>query len=287
MEAADMGQGSSPGFPGLPGKYLLASVTDPAEHAEYARARWGADGLHDACGAVLVYQRSLREYALAKYAPQERDQWISGDLHLLATGGRCIALCSGFGRGAPAAGLVTEQLGAFGIRDIISVGTAAALHGSLGPGTIVVCTRAVRDEGLSHHYLPPGRYAQPSSGLTAGLAARLSRGSRPARQGATWTTDAPYRETREEITCYGKAGVLTCDMEAAGLFAVAACRGMRAAAVFSVADSLLARTPRTRDPDTTAGLQAILDAAVQTLLDTPPASVPPARGEAPDGAGQL
>jgi uridine phosphorylase len=282
-----MGQGSSRGFPGLPRKHLLASVTDPAEHAEYARARSGADGLHDAGGAVLLYQRRLREYALEKYALQERDHWISGDLHLLAAGGRCIALCSGFGRGAPAAGLVTEQLGAFGIREIISVGTAAALHDCLGPGMIVVCTRAVRDEGLSHHYLPPGRYAEPSSSLTAVLAGRLSLGCRPTRQGATWTTDAPYRETREEITCYGKAGVLTCDMEAAGIFAVARYRGMRAAAIFSIADSLLTRRPCTRDPETTAALQAILDAAVQTLLDTPPGATSTPQGIAADRAAQL
>jgi uridine phosphorylase len=275
-----MRQASAPRarFPGQPGKHLLASATDPAEHAEYVRARCGPAGLSGAGGAVLLYQRSLRAYALMTYVPQARDHWIAGDLHLVARAGRCIALCSGFGRGAPAAGLVTEQLGALGIRNVISVGTAAALFGYLTPGTIVVCAGAVRDEGLSHHYLPPGRYVRPSPGLTAALAAGLAPRSPTARHGPTWTTDAPYRETREEITRYRRAGVLTCDMEAAGIFAVARHRGINAAAAFCVADSLLIRAPRSRHPDTAAGLQSILDAAIQILLDTGPPSASLAAG---------
>lgn len=269
-------------FPGQPGKHLLASFTDPAEHAGYVRARCGPAGLSGAGGAILLYQRSLRAYALTKYTPQARDHWISGDLHLITRAGRCIALCSGFGRGAPATGLVTEQLGALGIRNVISVGTAAALRCSLVPGTIVVCAGAVRDEGLSHHYLPPGRYVRPSPGLSAALAAGICRCSRPARHGPTWTTDAPYRETREEIISYRRAGVLTCDMEAAGIFAVARHRGMNAAAAFSVADSLLIRAPRSRNPDTAAGLETILDAAVQALLDTGPPPWEHRAGQASD-----
>jgi uridine phosphorylase len=266
-----MGEVPSPSFPGLPHKHLLPAVIDPAEHAAYACTRWGATDLREASGAVLVYQRSLRAYALRKYAAQAREHWISGDLHLLAGEGGSIALCSGFGRGAPAAGLIIEQLGAFGIRAVISVGTAAALRSDQVPGTIVVCIRAVRDEGLSYHYQPPGHFAYPSPGLTARLAATISQNSRPAHQGATWTTDALYRETEEEAIHYGKAGVMTCDMEAAGVFAVAQHRQMEAAAAFAVADSLLNREPRTDGREIGSGLEAILDAAVRTLLETPPA----------------
>jgi uridine phosphorylase len=37
----------------------------------------------------------------------------------------------------------------------------------------VICTEAVRDEGVSHHYVPPARSAEPSSGLTRALEASL------------------------------------------------------------------------------------------------------------------
>jgi purine-nucleoside phosphorylase len=46
----------------------------------------------------------------------------------------------------------------------------------------------------------------------------------------TWTTDAPYRETVEEITRYRGEGILTVEMEAAALFTVARPSGLAAAA---------------------------------------------------------
>jgi uridine phosphorylase len=54
------------------------------------------------------------------------------------------------------------------------------------------------------------------------------------RSGTTWTTDAPYRETVEEITEFRGRGVLTVEMEAAALFAVAQTRGLHMASAVVV-----------------------------------------------------
>src|SRR3989304_4821216 len=43
--------------------------------------------------------------------------------------------------------------------------------------------------------------------------------------GATWTTDAPFRETQEAINAASKAGILAVEMEAAALYAFAKARG--------------------------------------------------------------
>ena len=43
--------------------------------------------------------------------------------------------------------------------------------------------------------------------------------------GATWTTDAPFRETAEAIKAAQDAGILAVEMEAAALYAFAAARG--------------------------------------------------------------
>lgn len=59
-----------------------------------------------------------------------------------------------------------------------------------------------------------------------------------AALGSTWTTDAPYRETAEEIAQYRDEGILTVDMEAAALFTVARLSGLAAASVFCVSDVL-------------------------------------------------
>jgi purine-nucleoside phosphorylase len=43
----------------------------------------------------------------------------------------------------------------------------------------------------------------------------------PVERGATWTTDAPCRETAEAITAARAAGILAVEMEAAALYAFA------------------------------------------------------------------
>jgi uridine phosphorylase len=43
--------------------------------------------------------------------------------------------------------------------------------------------------------------------------------------GATWTTDAPFRETQEAIDAATQAGILAVEMEAAALYAFAQARG--------------------------------------------------------------
>jgi uridine phosphorylase len=85
--------------------------------------------------------------------------------------------------------------------------------------------------------------------------------------GATWSTDAPYRETREEAQQFGAEGISAVDMESAGLFAVGTARGVEVASTFVIADSLAG--PRwTSPPDMRAlheRLKALLDALIEVL----------------------
>lgn len=57
-------------------------------------------------------------------------------------------------------------------------------------------------------------------------------------KGSTWTIDAPYRETKAEVKHYQKEGVLTVEMEAASLFAVAQYLGVEAGAILTISDYL-------------------------------------------------
>jgi purine-nucleoside phosphorylase len=47
----------------------------------------------------------------------------------------------------------------------------------------------------------------------------------PVEQGATWTTDAPFRETAAAIDAMKAEGLLAVEMEAAALYAFAEARG--------------------------------------------------------------
>ncbi|MFE7337017.1 nucleoside phosphorylase [Streptomyces griseus] len=253
------------GFPLHPGKHALPAVPDPAEHAAYVRTTDPDADLSTFDGVVLLYQGRLLEHALRTYRTSPRPGWVRGGLHLVEDQGRRFALCGGFGLGAPAAALVVEQLAALGTRRIITVGTAASLQHNLRPGALVVCTRALRDEGLSHHYLPPGRTASPSPALTQHLTEALASYDVPVTRGPIWTTDAPYRETTAEVTRYEADGILAADMEAAAVFAVGRCRAVAVATVAAIADSVVDRRPRRHSPETEHALRAALTAAGRAL----------------------
>jgi uridine phosphorylase len=127
-----------------------------------------------------------------------------------------------------------EELAALGVKTFVGVGTAGGLSQGLEVGQAVLCSSALRDEGTSHHYAPAGRWAHPDAELLASLRAALP----DAAVGPSWTTDAPYRETAEEIVAFREEGILTVDMEASAIFTVGAALDVRTASVFCVSDVL-------------------------------------------------
>jgi uridine phosphorylase len=126
--------------------------------------------------------------------------------------------------GAPFAVLVAEQLFAAGCQLLVSITSS----GEIAPGGptpyFILIDRALRDEGTSHHYLPPSLFAEADLNLLDPVMAALADLHLTVRRGATWTTDAPYRETAEAIEAARAHGVLAVEMEAAGLYAFAAAR---------------------------------------------------------------
>jgi uridine phosphorylase len=160
-----------------------------------------------------------------------------------------------------------EELVALGCRRFVSIGTAGSLQPDLAVGDLLVCDRAIRDEGTSHHYQPSAKYARPWPALTEALYAALERGGHRPRRGTSWTTDAVYRETVEEARAYQAEGVAVVEMEAAALFAVADYRGVEAAAVFTVSDSLadLVWRPDFQRPEVWTGLETMFAAATTAL----------------------
>src|SRR5260221_1537941 len=72
------------------------------------------------------------------------------------------------GVGAPLAAAFLEEMIAIGSRKFIVCGGAGVLRSEIAVGHVLVPTVAVRDEGTSYHYLPPGR--EVAAGDEAGAA---------------------------------------------------------------------------------------------------------------------
>lgn len=138
------------------------------------------------------------------------------------------------GTGSPNATSRMEELIALGCKEVIIIGAA----GGLKHEGVFLCNKALRDEGTSHHYLAPGKFVYPDKSLTKRLEKSIKKLGLKYFKGATWTTDALYRETRAEVERYSKQGISTVDMEASALFAVGKYRKIKVAAVFSVTDLL-------------------------------------------------
>jgi uridine phosphorylase len=142
------------------------------------------------------------------------------DLDTFALGGDIVGIV-GCAVGAPFAVLVAEELFACGCRLLISLTSAGQVTHDGRPPYFVVIDRALRDEGTSDHYAPPAEFAEADPELVALASATLAEGDRPARVGATWTTDAPFRETAAAIEWARSRGAIAVEMEAAALYTFA------------------------------------------------------------------
>jgi uridine phosphorylase len=215
---------------------------------------------------ILCLQRGLPERLRWRY-PLRKVGRLIGDVYLLKRSGGKVAVVTNFGLGAPQLSALAEELIAWGARRLISLSLAAGLQPDLKPGDIVVCERALRDEGVSHHYLPPDKFVQADPQLVESLVDALRSRGLPCTSGDTWSLDAPYRETRDEVQLYQKEGIKTAEMETAGLLAIARVRGVQAATVLVVGDSLagLSWDVPTDPRPAERGIEAAYAAAVKVL----------------------
>lgn len=137
----------------------------------------------------------------------------------------CVALVFP-GIGAPFASCTLEELICLGADKFICCGGAGVLNADVEPGTVIVPTKALRDEGTSYHYQEGGRYSEPSHEALVAIEKTLSANGVSFLKGKTWTTDAVFRETAQKVKKRRAEGCLTVEMEAAALFAVARFRGV-------------------------------------------------------------
>lgn len=252
-------------IPNFQGKHRFDSLCTPGQFLRYMRAKGHLPArIRLPQAAVVLFDQSLSNQA-ARHLGARRVSCLHGQVFIIDKARPRIALLSGFGIGAPALAAFLEEMIALGATRFIAVGEAGGLREDMKAGDLILCSEAIRDEGTSPHYLRPSLSVAPSTALNVKLRHQFKRLRVQYSQGATWTTDAPYRETRQEVRYYRSLGVATVEMEAAALFAVASYRGAQAAAVFSISDVLSDSgwNPRFGSKETKAGLNILLNLAIR------------------------
>ncbi|MFT4885454.1 MAG: uridine phosphorylase [Natronomonas sp.] len=188
---------------------------------------------------VLTFQQYLFEDIAARDDAEEIDlETGMFSLYALGDAEGDIGVVGDFGIGVPTLAIIVEELIALGARLFCIVGGCATLQSEVSPGEVVIADRAIRDEGTSYHYLEPAETVAATPALVTELQRQADADGIGSHTGTTWTTDAFYRETNAEIDHYTAEDVLTVEMEAAALFAIAQYRDVMAGAIFTPFDRL-------------------------------------------------
>ncbi len=250
-------------YPIFPDKHKLPALLSAADMIDFRRKHGGlADVTAPRSAIICLYKGVMNRFAWKH--PARRIKGFLGDVYLLKRTRETVGVLGNFGIGAPAITSIADEMMAWGVQRLVILSLAGGLQPDLAPGSIVVAERAIRDEGTSYHYLAPSRDVQASPQLVTALCKSLQeRGMNPLT-GAVWSTDAPYRETRQEAESFQREGVLAVDMESAGVFAAAQARGAQAASVFVIGDSLAG--PRWSAPPDMRALHLRLKALLEALI---------------------
>lgn len=172
--------------------------------------------------------------------------------------------------GAPFAVLIAEELFECGCRLLLSVTSAGQIIPAGPTPYFVIIDRALRDEGTSYHYAAASEYGEADPVLVALADTALKAADLRAIVGATWTTDAPFRETVEAIEAARQRGILAVEMEAAALYSFAQARKASVLCIAHVTNTMgqTAQDFEKGEADGTADALAVLAAITREATRT-------------------
>lgn len=149
------------------------------------------------------------------------------------------------GIGCPSAAIALEELVRVGADTFIRVGTSGAIQPGTKSGELAIITGAIRDEGTSLHYMPPGFPAVANFDIVDALR-RAAAGKKYAyRVGITQSKDSFYGEVEPEHSgvtnrllnrwkAWEIGGAICSEMEASALFIVASMLNVRAGGIMAM-----------------------------------------------------
>jgi uridine phosphorylase len=206
--------------------YTAASLFEPANLLREARRQKRLPEVAVPAVAVLDPDGDIVRYLSASGRGRRHEGWACyhTEMWVVDLDGLEVGVV-GMAVGAPFAVLVAEQLAVSGAELVVSITSAGQISALPRTPCFVLIDRALRDEGTSTHYVPPSRWSHLDGKLLAKLAGAFDHLPEPVLTGASWTTDAPYRETAAAIAAAEAEKIACVQMEAAALYAYAAASG--------------------------------------------------------------
>lgn len=170
----------------------------------------------------------------------------------------------GTGMGIPSASIyATELVREYGVRRLLRIGTCGAIADDLKLGDIVLAQGACTDSGVNRSRFRGMDFAAIAGfGLLSTVAAAALATDQRVVVGNVFSADLFYHSDPALIDTLDAMGVLGIEMEAAGLYGIAAEHRVEALAVCAVSDHLR------RDEAWSSGQRQYgIDAMVRLVLD--------------------
>lgn len=170
----------------------------------------------------------------------------------------------GTGMGIPSASIyATELVREYGATRLVRIGTCGAVAAHLQLGDIVLAQGACTDSGVNRTRFGGMDFAAIAGfDLLSAVAATARARGAPLAVGNLFSADLFYHPDPSLVDTLDSMGVLGIDMEAAGLYGIAARHGVQALAVCAVSDQL-----RRGEHWPAAQRQCGIDAMVRLVLD--------------------
>jgi purine-nucleoside phosphorylase len=146
----------------------------------------------------------------------------------------------GSGMGIPSSSIyATELIRQYGVKRIVRVGTCGAVHDDLKLGDLVLALSASTDSNVNRLRFAGMDFAAGASySLLRAVVDQAQRVGVPTHIGNVFSTDLFYTPKQDRGDTLAAMGILAVEMEAAGLYGLAAEYGAQALAVLTVSDHL-------------------------------------------------
>ena len=153
--------------------------------------------------------------------------------------GRRISVMA-HGMGIPSCSIyATELVREYGVKTMIRVGSCGALAPDMALGDVIIALGASTDSKVNRiRFLDHDFAALADFGLVERTVKAARDHGVPVRIGNVFSSDLFYTPQTQLLDVMEKMGILGIEMEAAGLYGVAAEHGVRALAILTVSDHL-------------------------------------------------
>lgn len=174
----------------------------------------------------------------------------------------------GTGMGVPSASIyASELINSYGVKNLIRIGSCGALSHDVAIRDIIIAMGASTDSGVNRARYGGYDFAAIADyGLLRASVDVANTYDHPVHVGNIYTSDLFYHPENEERVAFNqRMGILAVEMEAAGLYGLAAEYGAKALALMTVSDHVLTHEATSAEERQTT-FNEMVEIALKTVI---------------------